>query len=142
MNQPLHQQQPSRHDDHGVAITMEKDTEANHRSRKERHGIQRALGFKNIVIYVLVFINLLLCAKIFSTWSCGRRTKDPGSFSALAAEGTKAYGEGGEGEDSSSPQFWIKMGLIVFLVLIGGVFAGKFFLFVSFMSPVANTPCP
>ncbi|KAF9361762.1 hypothetical protein BGX34_006939 [Mortierella sp. NVP85] len=94
---------------------MEKDSEVNLRSRKERHAIQRALGFKNMVIYVLVFFIFLLCAKI----AVGGSNKNSGSLAALAA--TEPEGEGG---DASSPEFWIKMGLIVFLVLIGGVFAG------------------
>ena len=117
------------HQDHsrahqGVAISIEKDSLANARSLKQRHSIQRALGFKNIVIYVLVFINLLLCSKLFSTWS--RQQPQPGSFSTtsqntLAPEEPPHEG----GEDASTPEFWIKMALIVFLVLIGGVFAGK-----------------
>jgi len=119
MNHHPSHQPSARHDGHGVAITMEKDSEANLRSRKERHAIQRALGFKNIVIYVLVFFILVLCAKINSCYSVGRPNKNPGSLAALAA--TEPEGEGG---DASSPEFWIKMGLIVFLVLIGGVFAG------------------
>ncbi len=107
-----------------VAIAMEKDSVANARSRTQRHSIQRALGFKNIVIYVLVFTNLLLCSKLFSTWS--RQQPQPGSL--LTAKNTFAPEEPPHegGEDASTPEFWIKMALIVFLVLIGGVFAGKF----------------
>ncbi|KAF9574225.1 hypothetical protein EC968_007149 [Mortierella alpina] len=111
------------HAHQGVAIAMEKDSVANARSRKQRHSIQRALGFKNVVIYVLVFINLLLCSKLFSTWS--RQQPQPGSFSttnrnSLAPEEPPHEG----GEDASTPEFWIKMALIVFLVLIGGLTIG------------------
>ncbi|KAF9950369.1 hypothetical protein BGZ72_007972 [Mortierella alpina] len=104
---------------------MEKDSIANARSRKQRHSIQRALGFKNIVIYVLVFTNLLLCSKLFSTWSRQQpQQAQPGSFlaakSAFAPEEPPHEG----GEDASTPEFWIKMALIVFLVLIGGLTIG------------------
>ncbi|KAF9941015.1 hypothetical protein BGZ67_006071 [Mortierella alpina] len=119
----MDQHQDPTHAHPGVAVSMEKDSLANARSRKQRHSIQRALGFKNIVIYVLVFINLLLCSKLFSTWS--RQQPQSGllttSQSTLAPEEPPHDG----GEDASTPEFWIKMALIVFLVLIGGVFAGK-----------------
>lgn len=126
-------QRNQRGDDHDVAITMEKDSAANARSLKERHSVQRALGFKNIVIYALVFVNLLLCSRLFSTWSFGNNDKnngDSGAFNAAAAAAAftplgESMGEPEhEGGDASTPEFWIKMGLIVFLVLIGGVFAG------------------
>lgn len=118
-----------RNDSDVVAITMEKDSAANSRSLKERHSVQRALGFKNIVIYVLVFVNLLLCSKVYSSWSSSgnnNNNKDSGAFHANGCS-TLGEGEGGEheGGDASTPEFWIKMALIMFLVLIGGVFAGK-----------------
>ncbi|KAF9288554.1 hypothetical protein BGZ68_000107 [Mortierella alpina] len=122
----MDQHQDHTHVHQGVTISMEKDSLANARSRKQRHSIQRALGFKNIVIYVLVFTNLLLCSKLFSTWSRQQpQQPQPGSF--LTAKTTLAPEEPPHegGEDASTPEFWIKMALIVFLVLIGGVFAGK-----------------
>ncbi|KAF8944637.1 hypothetical protein BGZ47_003965 [Haplosporangium gracile] len=128
--QPLLHQQHN--DSSTVAITMEKDSTANARSLKERHPVQRSLGFKNMVIYVLLFINLLLCSKLFLTWSSGSNNNSKsniGAFSAASAScdcSTLGEGEGGEheGGDASTPEFWIKMALIMFLVLIGGVFAG------------------
>ncbi|KAI1315942.1 hypothetical protein EDD11_000192 [Mortierella claussenii] len=104
---------------------MEKDTAANARSRQERRGIQRALGFKNVVIYVLVFVNLLLCSKLFFAWSSSPdKMTGSAAFSTLAAVAGEEPEGGHEGEGASSPEFWIKMALIVALVLIGGVFAG------------------
>ncbi|KAF9091381.1 hypothetical protein BGX23_005224 [Mortierella sp. AD031] len=109
---------------------MEKDSAANARSLKERHSIQRSLGFKNIVIYVLVFVNLLLCSKLYSTWSAGNNNnsnkKDIGAFNVA---GCSTLGESTgepehEGGDASTPEFWLKMGLIMFLVLIGGLTIG------------------
>ncbi|KAG0308551.1 hypothetical protein BGZ98_007637 [Dissophora globulifera] len=129
MDQPL-QGNFSPVGDHAVAITMEKDTSAHSRSRSERRGIQRALGFKNVVIYVLVFVNLLLCSRLFSTWSrqnYGHNKegycKPTGSSGLLMTEEPEG-GHEGDGEDASTPEFWIKMALIVLLVLTGGVFAG------------------
>ncbi|KAF9345575.1 hypothetical protein BGX26_002977 [Mortierella sp. AD094] len=105
-----------------VAITIEKDQSANAHSRKKRHSIQRSLGFKNVIIYILIFINLILCSKLFAIWSRSRNDNNnknnDGSFTASAL-GDHEGGHEGEGEDASSPEFWIKMGLIVALVLIG-----------------------
>ncbi|KAF9388508.1 hypothetical protein BGX21_000291, partial [Mortierella sp. AD011] len=116
--------QSAQHGSNSVAITIEKDQTANAHSRKQRQSIQRSLGFKNVIIYILVFVNLLLCSKLFALWSRSRNdnNNNDGSF-ALSALG-EHEGEG-EGGDTSSPEFWIKMGVIVALVLIGGVFAGK-----------------
>ncbi|KAF9145725.1 hypothetical protein BGX30_007318 [Mortierella sp. GBA39] len=130
--QPLLHQQHSNNDSSSntVVITMEKDSAANARSPKERHSVQRSFGFKNMVIYVLLFVNLLLCSRLFSTWSSGSNNKNNvGAFNAAGAScdcSTLGEGEGGEheGGDASTPEFWIKMALIMFLVLIGGVFAG------------------
>lgn len=130
--QPLLHQQHN-HDDSSntVAITIEKDSVANARSLKEGHSVQRSFGFKSMVIYVLLFVNLLLCSKLFSTWYSDNNNKNNiGAFNAAGAScdcSTLGEGEGGEheGGDASTPEFWIKMALILFLVLIGGVFAGK-----------------
>ncbi|OAQ35159.1 DUF21-domain-containing protein [Linnemannia elongata AG-77] len=129
--QPLLHQQHN-HDDSSntVAITIEKDSVANARSLKEGHSVQRSFGFKSMVIYVLLFVNLLLCSKLFSTWYSGNNNKNNiGAFNAAGGScdcSTLGEGEGGEheGGDASTPEFWIKMALILFLVLIGGVFAG------------------
>ncbi|KAG0019637.1 hypothetical protein BGZ81_009641 [Podila clonocystis] len=114
-----------------VAITVEKDKSIStnaKRSQRERVAVQRALGFKNVVIYVLVFLNLVLCAKLYSVWSrdstpqptAGKHGSDALWATRLAGEEEPEH----EGGDASTPDFWIKMGLIVFLVMIGGVFAG------------------
>ncbi|KAF9135644.1 hypothetical protein BGW39_001524 [Mortierella sp. 14UC] len=126
--QPLLNDQQRSNQSDVVAITMEKDSTANARSLKERHSVQRSLGFKNMVIYVLLFVNFVLCSKLYSTWSAGNN--NTGAFSATGCSTLgEAVGEEPEheGGDVSTPEFWIKMALIVFLVLIGGVFAGKFF---------------
>ncbi|KAG0211817.1 hypothetical protein BGX28_007407 [Mortierella sp. GBA30] len=128
MDQQQQMQQPV---PHGVSICMEKNVHVNVRSRKERHSIQRALGFKNVVIYILIFVNLLLCSKLFSIWSrqqdqqpSGREGRAGGrlSFSTFSLSGEEAPEH--EGEDASTPEFWLKMALIVFLVLIGGLTIG------------------
>ncbi|KAG0275289.1 hypothetical protein BGZ95_008961 [Linnemannia exigua] len=118
-------QQPLLHQQHDntnvVAITMEKDSAANARSLKERHSVQRSLGFKNMVIYVLLFVNLLLCSKLYSTWSAGNsKGSNTGAFSATGGCSTLGEEPEHEGGDTSTPEFWIKMALILFLVLIGG----------------------
>lgn len=119
--------------DHITAITMEKDTSIAtnaKRSQRERVAVQRALGFKNVVIYVLVFLNLVLCAKLYSVWSRDSTPTQPtgkhGSDALWATQLLTAEEPEHEGGDASTPDFWIKMALIVFLVMIGGVFAGKF----------------
>lgn len=110
-----------------VAITMEKDasiaTNAK-RSQQDRAAVQRALGFKNVVIYVLVFLNLVLCSKLYSVWSKDATTQPKGG-NGYALWATQLGEPEHEGGDASTPDFWIKMALIVFLVMIGGVFAGK-----------------
>ncbi|KAG0082238.1 hypothetical protein BGZ90_008564 [Linnemannia elongata] len=129
--QPLLHQQHN-HDDSSntVAITIEKDSVANARSLKEGHSAQRSFGFKSMVIYVLLFVNLLLCSKLFSTWYSGNNNNNNvGAFNAAGAScdcSTLGEGEGGEheGGDASTPEFWIKMALILFLVLIGGLTIG------------------
>ncbi|KAF9110097.1 hypothetical protein BGX27_006777 [Mortierella sp. AM989] len=103
-----------------VAITIEKDHIANPHSRNQRHSIQRSLGFKNIVIYTLLFVNLLLCSKLYSIWSRNNNIYN-GSF----ATSTLTEPDGGhEGTDTSSPEFWLKMALIFALVMIGGLTIG------------------
>ncbi|GJJ76045.1 metal transporter CNNM [Entomortierella parvispora] len=112
--------------DHSVAITIEKDSSSlqtcSSRASRPRNS---ALGLKNIIIYVLVFTNLLLCSKLFSTWSRASTVSTPkqdNDWLVMAMVGTEKPEH--EGEDAGTPEFWLKMGLIVFLVLIGGVFAG------------------
>ncbi|KAF9904055.1 hypothetical protein BX616_001411, partial [Lobosporangium transversale] len=113
---------------HAVAITMEKDSCANARSCRERRNIQRALGAKNIVLYVLVFINLLFSLRLILAWSRqgdNSNCNQYGSSSLFGKTTASKSGHGGEGEgeDASTPEFWLKMALIVGLVLIGGIFA-------------------
>ncbi|KAF9912713.1 hypothetical protein EC991_009449 [Linnemannia zychae] len=126
--QPLLNDQQRNNQSDVVSITMEKESTANARSLKERHSVQRSLGFKNMVIYVLLFVNFVLCSKLYSTWSAGNNNKND-KTGAFSATGCSTLGEEPEheGGDASTPEFWIKMALILFLVLIGGVFAGKFF---------------
>ncbi|KAG0075190.1 hypothetical protein BGZ93_003672 [Podila epicladia] len=113
-----------------VAITMEKDKSIStnaKQSQRERVAVQRALGFKNVVIYVLVFLNLVLCAKLYSIWSRATPSHPTGKHGSDAVWATRLAREEEpehEGGDASTPDFWIKMALIVFLVMIGGVFAG------------------
>ena len=110
-----------------MAITIEKDSTSpqtcSNRASRPRNA---ALGFKNIIIYVLVFTNLLLCSKLFSIWSRASAVSTPkqdNDWLMMAMVGSEEPEH--EGGDAGTPEFWIKMGLIVFLVLIGGVFAGK-----------------
>ncbi|KAG0229246.1 hypothetical protein BGW41_003090 [Actinomortierella wolfii] len=93
-------------------------------SRKQKTFRQRAFGLKSIIIYVLFFIIMLLTVKLLKVVKHGSGMKsgcdnvDPAAFFALSEGG------GHEGEDASSPDFWIKMAMIVGLVAIGGIFAG------------------
>ncbi|KAF9438763.1 hypothetical protein BGZ76_005069 [Entomortierella beljakovae] len=120
-------QQYARNDNSSVAITIEKDSVANAHSRQKRQATQRSLGFKNIVIYILLFVNFVLCSKLYGIWSRSRDNNDDGYVRGSLVKTGGHGGEGeGEGGDASSPEFWIKMALIVGLVLIGGVFAGKY----------------
>jgi len=86
---------------------------------KNRYAIQRALGFKNIVIYVLLFLNFVLLTKLGSMYYNGSQLQLQ-QFSAVTLEEPEH-----EGADATSVDFWLKMVLIVFLVMIGGIFAGK-----------------
>ncbi|KAG0044784.1 hypothetical protein BGZ83_009933 [Gryganskiella cystojenkinii] len=109
-------------DQHSVAITIEKDENSFQKDANNKGLKKSSVGsFKNIIIYVLVFTNLLLCSKLFSIWSRASTvpTLPEQGFAVKTTEEPEH-----EGEDASTPEFWIKMGLIVFLVLIGGVFAG------------------
>ncbi|KFH69056.1 hypothetical protein MVEG_05858 [Podila verticillata NRRL 6337] len=110
-----------------VAITMEKDTSIATNAKRSQQGrvaVQRALGFKNVIIYVLVFLNLVLCSKLYSVWSKGTTLTQPKGGNGDALWATLLGEPEHEGGDASTPDFWIKMALIVFLVMIGGVFAG------------------
>ncbi|KAF9977859.1 hypothetical protein BGZ73_004614 [Actinomortierella ambigua] len=98
-------------------------------SRKAEARRQRAFSLKSIFIYVLFFINMLLCVKAFKLIMDWESSKEDGclqmgSIGVLTGHGG-GEGDGGEheGEDASSPDFWIKMALIVGLVAIGGIFA-------------------
>lgn len=86
-------------------------------STKDRYAIQRSLGFKNIVIYVLLFLNFVLLTKLASVYYNSPQLQQ---FSAVSLEEPEH-----EGTDATSLDFWLKMALIVFLVMVGGVFAGK-----------------
>ncbi|KAF9424638.1 hypothetical protein BGZ94_008011 [Podila epigama] len=69
-----------------VAIAVEKDPSVAitaKRSHQERAAVQRSLGFKNVVIYVLVFMNLVLCAKLYAIWSKGSDNSLPTPSGAL-----------------------------------------------------------
>ncbi|KAK3821175.1 MAG: hypothetical protein J3Q66DRAFT_332750 [Benniella sp.] len=85
---------------------------------KNRYAIQRALGFKNIVIYVLLFLNFVLLTKLGSMYYNGSQLQLQ-QFSEVSLEEPEH-----EGTDATSVDFWLKMALIVFLVMIGGIFAG------------------
>ncbi|KAG0047543.1 hypothetical protein BGZ83_007424, partial [Gryganskiella cystojenkinii] len=101
-------------------------------SKKERITIRRSLGFKNIVIYILLFLNMALITRVFSTYHrapskhCrgnGHSGQSDASLSGVSLL-TSLPEHGHEGEDATSIDFWIKMALIVALVMIGGIFAG------------------
>lgn len=97
-------------------------------SKHERFAIQRALGFKNVVIYILLFLNMALITRMFSTYHrapskhCRGHASQPDQFTVWALPEHEH-----EGEDATSIDFWIKMGLIVALVMIGGIFAGMIY---------------
>ncbi|GJJ75393.1 metal transporter CNNM [Entomortierella parvispora] len=94
-------------------------------SKHERFAIQRALGFKNVVIYILLFLNIALITRMFSNYhrAPSKHCRGHASHSSDFTLWTLPEQEH-EGEDATSIDFWIKMGLIVFLVMIGGIFAG------------------
>ncbi|KAF9213740.1 hypothetical protein BGZ59_004918 [Podila verticillata] len=114
-------------------------------TRPNRCATQRSLGFKTVVIYMLVFANLFLWTKLLSVYyyrnnnnngnnswdsvNCSEDATNSGNF----VFGVMNYNNNmmkpkpppeHEGEDTDSVEFWIKMALIVFLVMVGGIFAG------------------
>ncbi|KAG0364186.1 hypothetical protein BC939DRAFT_510101 [Gamsiella multidivaricata] len=89
-------------------------------SIETRRATQRSLGFKNVVIYVLIFLNLVLLTKLCSTYS--HQQQNYRIFALDEKEPDRGHEHGGE--DATSISFWLKMGLIVLLVMIGGIFAG------------------
>ncbi|KAG0328166.1 hypothetical protein BGZ99_006036 [Dissophora globulifera] len=92
---------------------------------KGRYANQRSSGFKNVVVYVLLLLNLVLLARMSLTYH-RRHAQPTSSFAAATHFGEKhGYVEPEDGgEDATSLSFWLKMVLIVFLVMLGGVFAG------------------
>lgn len=88
---------------------------------------------------MLVFANLFLWTKLLSVYyrsnnnswdsvNCSNNdaTRDGGNFVFGVMSNTKPQPPPEhEGEDAGSVGFWIKMALIVFLVMVGGIFAGK-----------------
>ncbi|KAI1316204.1 hypothetical protein EDD11_010314 [Mortierella claussenii] len=91
---------------------------------KKRDAVQRSLGFKNIVIYVLLFLNFVLLTKLASGYWRPSPTSPPQLFAQ--GKGLKHSPDDDEhdGGDATSADFWLKMALIVFLVMLGGIFAG------------------
>lgn len=113
-------------------------------TRPNRCTTQRSLGFKTVVIYMLVFANLFLWTKLLSVYYSRNNNSNSSWDSVNCSEdatnsGNFVFGMMNhsnnmmkpkpppehEGEDAGSVGFWIKMALIVFLVMVGGIFAGK-----------------
>ncbi|KAF8937707.1 hypothetical protein BGZ58_002302 [Dissophora ornata] len=95
--------------------------------KKNRHAIQRALGFKNVVIYVLLFLNFALLTRLGLTYSRQQQQQQAYRTSfAVRGGGGEEFGHGEPEEDGDATwlDFWLKMALIVILVMIGGIFAG------------------
>lgn len=99
---------------------------------------KRASGFKSAVIYVLLFVNLVILTRLCSYYY--GRQEDPPNFSTNNAY--TSLGAHSNNHNNNKPHqepehdhqvgdyetldFWLKMALIVFLVMVGGVFAGEF----------------
>ncbi|KAF9962238.1 hypothetical protein BGZ65_009479 [Modicella reniformis] len=89
---------------------------------KNRYAIQRSLGSKNIVIYLL-FLNFVLLTGLVSTYYSSHQQllqQQQQQFSAFSDEEKPEH----KGEAATSVDFWLKMALIVLLVMVGGVCAG------------------
>ncbi|KAG0337871.1 hypothetical protein BG000_004845 [Podila horticola] len=118
--------------------STEKQTTTTTTTRPNRCAAQRSLGFKTVVIYMLVFANLFLWTKLLSVYyrsnnnswdsvNCSNNdaTRDGGNFVFGVMSNTKPQPPPEhEGEDAGSVGFWIKMALIVFLVMVGGLTIG------------------
>ncbi|KAG0013801.1 hypothetical protein BGZ81_000830 [Podila clonocystis] len=109
-------------------------------TRPNRCASQRSLGFKTVVIYMLVFANLFLWTKLLSVYYRSNNN----SWDSVSCSNGDATNSGNfmfgvtsnsnmmkpnpppehEGEDAGSVGFWIKMALIVFLVMVGGLTIG------------------
>ncbi|KAF9931181.1 hypothetical protein FBU30_010624 [Linnemannia zychae] len=99
------------------------------------HYQQKSSRFKSTAIYVLFFINLVFLARICSTILkpedilSSLRTQHNNDFSTLNAHSNnnKPHREPEHDHQGGSVEtldFWLKMALIVFLVMVGGIFAG------------------
>lgn len=123
--------------------TMTTATTKTTTTRPNRCATQRSLGFKTVVIYMLVFANLFLWTKLVSVYYRSNNDSWDGvncsNIDATSNSGNFVFGVMSnsnmkpkpppehEGEDAGSVGFWIKMALIVFLVMVGGIFAGKLY---------------
>ncbi|KAF9136018.1 hypothetical protein BGW39_009070 [Mortierella sp. 14UC] len=118
--------------DAAVAIPSEKPTDSNEQ-RQEQQRQQRLSGFKSTVIYVLLFVNLVLLTRLCSAYwlqkedSSNFRTNGAFASNHNNNNNNKPHHEpehDHEGVNVETLDFWLKMALIVFLVMVGGIFAG------------------
>ncbi|KAF9912077.1 hypothetical protein EC991_001023 [Linnemannia zychae] len=117
-----------------VAIPSEKPTNNNEQHQQQSQRQQRPSGFKSTVIYVLFFVNLVLLTRLCSAYwlqeDPSSKFRTNGAFSVNNhhnSNNNKPHHEpehDHEGVDVETLDFWLKMALIVFLVMVGGIFAG------------------
>lgn len=115
-----------------VSIPAEKVIPTDTNSNDQQQQQKQPSGFKSTVIYVLLFVNLVLLTRLCSAYG---RQEDPSSnfrtndafYSSNHNNNNKPHHEpehDPQGGDVETLDFWLKMALIVFLVMVGGIFAG------------------
>jgi hypothetical protein len=124
-----------------VSIPAEKhpDKDNNSNCHDQQQHQKRASGFKSAVIYVLLFVNLVLLTR-FCSYYYGRQEDHSNfrinnAYSSLGAYSNNDNNSNNKphhepehdhlGGDYETLDFWLKMALIVFLVMVGGIFAGE-----------------
>ncbi|KAG0007999.1 hypothetical protein BGZ80_003973, partial [Entomortierella chlamydospora] len=129
----MHSSQNARIGDVAVTIPPDEETSpllthnsaANNTTTTDKGGKPKQEKSNLFVIYVLVFFNLVILTRLALLSFRGQNNQfstycNSGFFANQDAPETH---DGGEGEDRPL-DFWLKMGLIVFLVMLGGIFAG------------------
>ncbi|KAF8929474.1 hypothetical protein BGZ47_001024 [Haplosporangium gracile] len=117
-----------------VSIPAEKasTTDTNINGHDQQQQQKRSSGFKSTIIYVLLFVNLVLLTRLYSAYG---RQEDPSNFRANNAFYSNNHNNNNNkphhepehdhhGVDVETLDFWLKMALSVFLVMLGGIFAG------------------
>lgn len=114
-----------------VSIPAEKVIPTDTNSNDQQQQQKQPSGFKSTVIYVLLFVNLVLLTRLCSAYG---RQEDPSSnfrtnvaFYSSNHNNNKPHHEPEHDHpagDVETLDFWLKMALIVFLVMVGGIFAG------------------